>query len=1104
MTSLLNSLEWLQITDILPDGEEPCACIAVSHPSRCYVTAGGMVTHNSDTSTAADKLPERPRRLLDAMLGGTPLEEAAHVAGMPVDRIHDIRRNLGRFLQNEWAKNGITVDDGIRQLQQRAMEHSPEPLESAPRARDEESGAGAAGWFYNHIDRFVTRQASALAHAMQHSAVGQFTGRALARLAGVGDRFIPFFEGARKLLSRQAVPMQFVPTEAKALLREMQIRSAFGKEMAMDVYRSLSGRSKFSDLGYPPGFADRPADKKRLYLAMTGHVALDSLPEPLQQLAGKLRGLLLDAGREAVRLGRMSAETFANLQENYLPHYYADEKQQTGIIARAKRLLGLHDITAQRSTAWHVEDTERKDPMSPGQHALVTYDERGKRWRFNSEQHRDAFYEDFIREQAVNLLQNDREVTHLIAAAPRADKSALRAELKGLTREGLEQREKLSEGARGVIRQAMNRMRSRYARRAPQTVEQHEKAGLIFDPVYSVVRYLATMTHDNAVAELFNAVADNRNWTSDSAAVGFKQIPDTRSFGRLAGKFVAEPIADQLTAIAGQESPAMEIYDDLMRAWSSGKTVYNPGTHVRNFLGNFMFANLSGTSIHNPLNWKYYREAFKRLRDGGDDLKELYEQGVLGGDFSSAELKAALRELMPDAAMMNDEPPARLLARLGRALLGKLPERIGRTATKGAAFANAVYKSTDDFFKAACYIKARDMGMSPEEAAAHTRKWNPFYDHIGSSSAIKFARRIHPFLSFGIEAARILKNAVRERPIALASSMIAPYVLTLASMNLLGLSSDDQNEVLKDMRGKLKFKGMTGDWPAFSILLPMRSEGKLTQFDLSNVMPFAGLLGRPLESGQEGDFAQYLAKQLITGSPLMNLPVAIGMNRDPFNDRNLVEQDMSPGEKAMKRAQYVWNMIAPPLAGGTAFQQVMEGGQRTTNKTLEKRNSAQTIMRAVFGLDVRNATPNLYRMAEDFRKSHGIERDEVFGGGTTAQQRARQEIFGQLAQDRPDENVIAKHLRSLAESGHPISTTNDINKLLFHKNPLFLIKGADKQAQFHYGTQGEARATLEDALAEFRHIQAKAPAVLARARALMLQQGPVTNKKLVSALPMPR
>ena len=537
-----------------------------------------------------------------------------------------------------------------------------------------------------------------------------------------------------------------------------------------------------------------------------------------------------------------------------------------------------------------------------------------------------------------------------------------------------------------------------------------------------------------------------------------------------------------MLAIAGDESPIMEVYDDLVRAWSSGKTVWNPGTHVRNFIGNLPFAQLSGTNLLNPTNWSYYRDAARVIRDGGYSLKELYQQGILGGDYGSQELKQALRELLPDASLLGEEPAPKMLARLGHALFGRLPTTVKQGAEKVSALAHGIYKVTDDVFKVAAYLKAKEMGMTPEDATAHVRKWYPFYDHIGNSSGIKFVRRLIPFLSFQREAVRIFGNAVKERPLGLAASMIIPYVITQISTAMMGLRDKDKEQVMKDLRGKLLFKGMTGEYPAFAMLLPWRSQGRLAQFDLSNVVPWANIIGRPTEGGQQEDTLQYLARRLLTSSPVGNIVAATAMNEDPFSGRHVTEADMTPAERNMERAKYVWNLLAPPLLGSNATM-LANANQRATNKTLERRNAAQTFLRAVMGLDVRNASPDLYRLAEDYRKAHGLQENPAMAG-TTDQQRSRTALFGELAQDQPDIAHVAKLLTHLRDTGKPVATDQDINRLLFYRNPLMVVPGAHQQA-FRASLSGESRQVLDDASNEFERIKARAPAVIARARSLM-------------------
>jgi hypothetical protein len=1107
MSALPDTVVWLPVLSIEPLAlREQCLCISVSHPSHCYVTAAGIITHNSDTTSPFDALPPNPKAFVGNLMQGMDVTEAAQQAKLPAERIDDIARNIGRFLGQQFSAAGInSEEDGIRQLAQFGSDLAP--LAAAPKRGSANPIAAAS---FNHLDRWLHGK---LAGLSEKAGLPEF-------LAKVADRAksVPFFGGLIDVLQKQAMPLEYIPQEAMAHWREMQMKQAFGKELALDVHRSLKGEAKFTDIAYPPGFADNPAEKKKLYLYMTGALDESKVTPELRDLSTRLRSLLTEAGEEAVRQGRMSPDTLLNLQETYLPHYYEDDLKRDTVWRKAARLLGVRDVLAQRSTAWHIVDTTKPDPMSKGEDALVTWDSRGARWRFNSQEHRDAFYEDFIRTRALDMLQSDGPaLTNLLAALPPEQKQLARAEIAAmnqrqmeiaalpghsrkegkvlgapftigeLTQHDMQRTEQLSGPLRGIIKRAVQLQRQRFQKREPLSVEQQADAGLIFDPVYSTVRYLAQMHKDNAVAAFFNQIATNKDWTTDTETAGFRPIPDTRAFGKLAGKHVLESIADQVLAVAGDESPVMELYDDLVRAWSSGKTVWNPGTHMRNFIGNIPFAQLAGNNLLNPANWGYYRDAARVLRDGGESLRELYERGILGGDYGSHELKSALRELLPDASLMGDEPAPKMMARVGKALFAKLPETVQRAASATSTFAHTVYKVTDDFFKVAAFLKAKEMGMNPEEAANHVRQWFPFYDNIGNSSGIKFVRRLIPFMSFQREAVRIFGNAVKERPLSLAATMIIPYVITQISAAMMGLRDKDKEEVMKDLRGKLLFKGITGDAPAFAMLLPWRSQGKLTQFDLSNVVPWANIIGRPTEAGQKEDTLQYIARRILTSSPVGNVLAATATNEDPFNQRPIVQADMTPGERNLERAKYVWNLLAPPLLGSNAAM-LAHSTERSTNKTLEQRDPGQTALRAILGLDVRNATPDLYRLAEDFRREHKLPINEVWSGGTTAQQRLRQSLFGELAQDTPNVPKIANILKALQEGGKPVATDQDINRLLFYRNPLMIMHGPENQQRFRASLTGESRKMFEDALREFQHIQARAPQIIGQARSLMMQK----------------
>lgn len=947
------------------------------------------------------------------------------------------------------------------------------------------------GW--NHLDRAAsaklaahTRWLTTPTHALVNRTAHNLAGNLVAMWTGSKDPQ-PFLTAAHAL-KREFFPDSVMPREVLAKKREMEIKTSMGSQRAMDLVRALAGNPKFSDLAYPKEFAENPMHRRNLYEAMTGERPMSSLPPELQTLATKLRAMLVDLGKEAVKQGRMSTDTFDNLRGTYMPHYYKEDVQKEKSLFHKFR-LGVRDILAQRTTAWHITDTATKD--ANGEARLVSHS--GNQWRFRNQEHMNAFFEDFITQQSLTELQ-----------------SRYGKKFKNLTAADLMTPSKLDPEVRGRLQEIKRNLHQRYQRNRPLTVAEQEKAGLIMDPVYAIARYAAQMTHDNSTAEWFNFVAADPKNISDIATPGFTEIPDNPRFGRLAGKFVQDDIASQVLEMIEAPNIALQIYDTTLGWWKAGKTVLNPGTHVRNVLGNLFFSQLAGNSVWNPGNVPFYRQALQALRQGGPVLAEAYDSGVLGADFVSAELRQTLRQLLPDPATIVDDGKApSLMMGIGKAI-GKY---VGNPANAGFNKITALYQAEDEIFKLAAYLKTKSMlqqqqttvngsAATPQQlqtlAAEHVRKWFPYFDS-GTSGTLKLiGRTAMPFLGFYRESIRIFGHALKERPLALAAGLSVPSIVTMLSAMALGLDDDDLDEVKKDMRGRAgKLLGPTplGDRPLFSMLLPFRSDtGQIQQFDISAVHPFVDFLGNRVEGGQKDGWWPQMFRSFVSAGPLGNLIYSNMTGEDAFFGSTIVEPNMTTGEAAAARLSNAAKTLLPPLApGGTGFNTLLNMGQRGTSKTLEVRSPAQAMLRTVGGLDVRNATPDLYRLADDWRKAKGYEVTEGMDyGSTTPASRARKALFSVLAQDEPNPAALKNILTALDKMGHPVRTEQDVNRLLFYRDPLKLIGGnkakgitaTDAQAQFRASLQGEARDAFEASLQEYQRIKQRAPLLVRQAASL--------------------
>lgn len=867
--------------------------------------------------------------------------------------------------------------------------------------------------------------------------------------------------GVGKAIADNALPLWSVPREWLSMMHESQRKAAWGREKAMDVVRALSHSAKVSDLAYPKEFVENPAYRVQLFDAMEGKIAMTSLPQPLQDLAARLRGMLETTGRELVKQGLMNLDTFEELRETgWMPRFTEDEAAEAAGSWLKAFKLGIKDLKQQRSTAWHIVDTTRKE--ADGQYVTVNRTEglKRNRWRFRDQAQRDGFYEDFIRTQAVEFLQSGgKDVTNMLAALKIDDKKSIRDEIGGLTRASIDLPAAMSEPLRNITRRAIELQRTRYKKEKP-----FEPDKLIKDPVYAVARYVMAQTHNAATAELMKETAKVSSWVTKVDTAGFTQIPDNPRFGPLAGKFVRDDIATQVMDVVNVDGAAMKFYDSALRKWKGGKLVLNPGSHIRDAVGNTAFAYLGGNSLWNPGNWPYYRDAIATLRDGGPRFAELIEMQVLGGDAYTTQVKTALRGLLPDQKTVENADAGALM----RMVMG-----LGAGARGTYEYLSALRSLPDDFYKTAAFNKYRALGMTAREAADEVRKWFPYYDRLGTSTYWKVSGRfLNPFGSFFRESTRIMGRAAMERPMALSAVMLFATAVTRYSLMALGLGDDDEEAVFRAMRGKLV--GGVVDAPVFSMLLPMRTqEGQLQQWDLSSVMPFADLIGTRVEAKEgEDEFTKWWRAR-FTSSPLLSAAWSASTNTDAFTSRKIVQDDMGVIESTGERLKNLAGDLLPPLTPfvGVHAATLSNAGRRTGS--LDMRNKYQSWIRALVGMDVRSADPDLRKETAFFRKQNNLPVEGNTNTYTTPlKSRLAADIRGELIQDEPALDKIAEAMARLEASGNPIRTPKEMTKLLRSLDPTNLIK-EEYQKRLIASFSPEAKRVQTTREAEFRKTNAR-------------------------------
>ena len=898
---------------------------------------------------------------------------------------------------------------------------------------------------------------------------------AAAKLAGAPDSKRRQFA---HFVQQELLPKTLLPREAAAAILEAKSQIGWSMRVAEDLLNTIKkgGEARFTEGFVVPEAGRDPDVQREMARYFRGEIPITDLPPAIHDWAKRITKLWDERGRAMVDAGIMSWETYSARRSkgnNYFPHLYVtEEMNNTGIRWAFNKLkMKLDRTKPQLSTAWYIFE---KNPSTGeavrdqfGVPKLLNYD--GKKWRFNSAAHRDAWFEDFLRQETVT----------------RVRRQGIDFDLGKLDALALQSQE-----TKALVNAIKSELRARYAKGEPTDLESLERSGLITNMAYVVPKSLAQMDHDVALAKLFNKIDANPAWTADVPTNGYTEVPNDRRFGRLAGKYVENGIAQELRELHEAPALALQIYDRAISTWKLWKTVYNPATHVRNVMGNAFFADLAGVGMHLAQNSSLYIDAWKAIHGTleGTSTQELYESGLLGGDYASAELRAILRNI-PFENTENDPTP-----------LGTMMAAPWRAAKGVGNFARNMYELEDAVPKVASFLKARRAGMSVEEAVAHTRKWFPYYDQVGRSTFIRFTKRFtSPFLSFMQEAVRIGGRAMLEKPITFAKWMAIPSLISQIARHALGLDDDDWEAIQKSM------KGQAFGAPLFSALLPWPDgNGNLVQWDFSNVIPYADMLGQRNPRAEDKPLWSNLIEKYILSGPLTQLAFAWGKGEDPYTGRKFKQTDMTDAEALGGQLRYTGKLILPPLTPGigTADPIATAFGPERAGRFFDERSVGQEMSRKLLGIDVKSAEPDLRKSADAFREANGLPMPPDFND-STAKSRARREVFDAIIES--DAERLAEALVELRNrTGDTIRDPQAINRLFYYRNPAFVIqRKVDREAWMKTLSPVE-KERLEESTKFFESARRKAPQLIREAEALKPElRTPPPRRPLTTSISTP-
>lgn len=454
------------------------------------------------------------------------------------------------------------------------------------------------------------------------------------------------------------------------------------------------------------------------------------------------------------------------------------------------------------------------------------------------------------------------------------------------------------------------------------------------DPIYITSKRLATITHNMAVMEFAEKVANDESYKSydklsdvpEDVRKFYRKLEgfgSKKRFGPLTNKYVPIQIYEQLYGTTyvsdlmnNYINKGLNFYNRLwMRQWlSKSKTLYSPLTRLANITSGISFGLQGGVGPITMI--KNRAEARKSLAEYDEDAQALTKAGLMGVSVATEDSKkAALEE---DARFKKF-----------REKINTIDDLVAKTYSK----ADDITKLS--FYKGLVY----DMGVSKEDAIKQTAEQMQNYNTVGKAwdAASKLPVFGDKFVKFKADSMRIMYNSLKNRPIYYLMNAALMQGLYKAFSKMSGESEEEKEARAKRPNIPKSFLFDTGwlingtEYNVARYLSPYSVYDKgYNGNTLSEISDWAPIHVQYLKKGEGiagtgyslqspdpllGPIAQYLADRAQNGMRIS----------DPKASR-YVSETLTPEQKAFNQAMYLTRSYGAPYAAwiqdiNSAFKQ---------------------------------------------------------------------------------------------------------------------------------------------------------------------------------------
>ena len=345
-------------------------------------------------------------------------------------------------------------------------------------------------------------------------------------------------------------------------------------------------------------------------------------------------------------------------------------------------------------------------------------------------------------------------------------------------------------------------------------------------------------------------------------------------------------------------------------------TARSPVVHMNNVISNFVLMDMIDVRMQD------FVGGIRSFVKGDAHYQEALKHGAFGADMMTQEIRdQVLKPILEELERNNTFQQGGRLGMLGQ--VSKFTELLWSKLKALDQKMVDLYRVEDELFRMASYIRRRELGDDPKQAAQVARE--QFIDYDIRAPWINTARNtVLPFISYTYRAAPLVARAVATRPWKLGKYFLLAYALNALAYSLTGGDEDRERKSLRDREQGKTWLGTpqmlrmpVNDRHGNPIFLDVRRwvpAGDIFDMGDGDVLPAWLNLGGPLMIGAE----LFLNRSAFTGQEIRNNRSQDWWQRRG-NDIDHLYKSWMPSAAWVPGSWY-WERIATAMRGGTDRQ----------------------------------------------------------------------------------------------------------------------------------------------------------------------------------------